>query len=65
MTTGPIKSAAWRNRAEEYRQFADEAQSDDARRAYREVARNCEEIARRLEKLEVAEAARRPVRPNS
>ncbi|HUA55143.1 MAG TPA: hypothetical protein VMB81_23375 [Candidatus Sulfotelmatobacter sp.] len=52
MTAGPIKSKAWRDRAEEYRVFAAEAQSPDARRAYLEVAQSCDRIAVRLERLE-------------
>jgi hypothetical protein len=58
VTEGPIKSTAWRDRAEEYRTFYEGARSTDARRAYLAIAKNCDEIAARLEKLEAAEAER-------
>ena len=48
----------WRDRAEEYRQFADEAETEPAREAYLDVARNCEQIAERIERFEVRALAR-------
>ena len=53
--TEPLKSRIWRDRAEEYRLFSEEAKSDDARRAYLDVSQSCATIAARLEKLEAAE----------
>ncbi|MBV8165224.1 MAG: hypothetical protein JO021_00435 [Alphaproteobacteria bacterium] len=49
-----IKSKVWRDRSEEYRAFAEEAQSPEARRAYAEVSRSCATIAERLERFEAA-----------
>ena len=56
MTTRPIKSTIWRDRAEEYRRFAEEAGSAEGRRAYLGIAENCDEMAERLEKQETARA---------
>ncbi|MBV8170230.1 MAG: hypothetical protein JO021_25845 [Alphaproteobacteria bacterium] len=58
MTPGPIKSREWRDRAEEYRRFAEQASSPDGREAYLGIAANGEQIAVRLERLEAAEARR-------
>ena len=52
-----IKSRAWRDRAEEYRTFYEGAWSSAARRTYREIAEDCDQVAKRLEKMEATEAA--------
>ena len=49
--TEPPRIKEWRDRADEYRQFAEEADTDDGRASYLAVARNCEEIAARLDRL--------------
>jgi hypothetical protein len=54
----PRKSKQWRDRVEEYRQYADEAASPDGREAFAEIAQNCDYIAERLERLEERERSR-------
>ena len=54
----PLKSKEWRERAEEYRQYAEEAISADGREAFSEIAKNCDFVAERLERLEERERAR-------
>jgi hypothetical protein len=48
----PPKSKEWRDRAKQYRRYADEAQTPEGRKSYLEVAASCDEIADRVEKLE-------------
>jgi hypothetical protein len=55
---GTLQSEVWRERAEEYRQFADDAQTDHGRAGYLAVAANCDMMAARLEKSEDSDAER-------
>ena len=59
MTAAQPKSKAWRDRAEEYRAYAAESKSAEARQTYLEVAANCDLIASRLERLDRSEAGHR------
>lgn len=50
MDTRPGRNAKeWRDRAEEYRRFAEEATDDAVRESYFAVADSCDEMAERME----------------
>jgi hypothetical protein len=48
----PRKSKEWRDRAEEYRAYAEEARTPEGQSSYLAVAASCDQIADRLERLE-------------
>jgi len=48
-------SKEWRGCADEYRAYAEVAQSPEGRASYLEIAASCDEIAERLEKYEPSE----------